>query len=302
MLSAPLRSPHVSKLLSPLIGVAAVGLVVGCQVTTPAAAPTTSTSISTTAAPSVAHSIDIDASDFAFSAPATLPAGLVSVRLTNHGQEPHHAQLLRLNDGVTFDQFAAALQQEGEGALRLVSGEGGPGTIEPHGSSEVTLDLKPGTYALACFVAGSDGVPHLAKGMLKPIQVTQPTTATPATAPDVKGTFTMKDFTFDMPASLPAGRATYKVINAGPQLHELNIVKLAAGKTVQDVLAWENAPAGPPPFEAAGGINAFSADGSGYLTLDLQPGTYLAVCNVPDPASGLPHSHLGMLKQFTVTA
>ena len=248
------------------------------------------------------RSIDIDASDFAFAAPETLPAGLVSVRLTNHGQEPHHAQLLRLNDGVTFDQFAAALQQEGEGALRLVSGEGGPGTIEPHGSSEVTLDLKPGTYALACFVAGSDGVPHLAKGMLKPIQVTQPTTATTTTAPDVQGTFTMKDFSFDMPATLPAGRATYKVTNAGPQLHELNIVKLAAGKTAQDVQAWENAPAGPPPFEAAGGINAFSADGSGYLTLDLQPGTYLAVCNVPDQASGQPHSHLGMFKQFTVTA
>src|SRR5919205_417196 len=64
--------------------------------------------------------IDIMASDYAFDAPDTLPAGLVTVRLMNHGQEPHHAQLLRLNDGVSFDDFAAALEAEGESALRLV--------------------------------------------------------------------------------------------------------------------------------------------------------------------------------------
>jgi hypothetical protein len=61
------------------------------------------------------------------------------------------------------------------------------------------------------------------------------------------------------------------------------------------------APSGPPPFEAVGGIESFSAGGSGYMTLDLQPGTYVAICNVPDPASGISHAQLGMIKQFTVT-
>jgi hypothetical protein len=83
-------------------------------------------------------------------------------------------------------------------------------------------------------------------------------------------------------------------------MHELNIIKLAPGKTLQDAREWENAPAGPPPFSAAGGINAFSADGSGYMTLNLEPGNYVAICNVPDPGTGVPHSHLGMLKEFTV--
>jgi hypothetical protein len=46
-----------------------------------------------------------------------------------------------------------------------------------------------------------------------------------------------------MPDSLAAGQVTYKVVNTGKQIHELNIVKVAAGKTVDDVLTWEKAPA-----------------------------------------------------------
>jgi hypothetical protein len=282
------------KLLPPLIGLASLVLVLGCQAVSPAPTPT-ATAASTAAGSKL---VEFDASDYAFEAPETLSAGLTTIRLVNHGQEPHHGQLLRLNDRVTFEQFTAALQQEGEGALRLTSAEGGPGTTGQHGTSEVTLDLKPGSYALACFVAGPDGVPHLVKGMLKPIQVTQP--GVTASAPTAQGVFTMKDFSFEMPTALRAGKATYKVVNVGPQMHELNIVKLADGKTAQDLLVWQNAPAGPPPFAAVGGINAFSADGSGYMTLDLEPGTYLAICNVPDPRTGLAHTHLGMIKQFTV--
>src|SRR5262249_471282 len=120
-------------------------------------------------------------------------------------------------------------------------------------------------------------------------------------APEVQGTFTMRDFTFDMPATLPTGPATYEVVNAGPQLHELNVLKLTPGKAAQDVINWQTAPSGPPPFEAVGAMEAFSAGRSGDMTVDLQPGTYVAICNVPDPASGVSHAQLGMIRQFTVT-
>jgi hypothetical protein len=277
-----------------MLGVAAIALVLGCQTVVPA---------QPTAAPApAARIIDFDATDFAFNAPETLPAGRVTIRLSNHGAEPHHGQLMRINDGVSFDQFAGALQAEGEAALRLVSLEGGPGAIMPHGLSEVTLDLKPGPYVLACFVAGPDGVPHLAKGMLKPLQVTESGAPVSTTTDTSTGaTFTMRDFSFSMPDTLAAGAHTYKVVNAGPQPHELNILKLAdASVSDQEVQAWLKDPSGPPRFEAFGGINGFSADGSGYMTLNLQPGTYLAICNIPDPATGLAHAHLGMLKRFTV--
>jgi hypothetical protein len=243
--------------------------------------------------------IDIMASDYAFDAPDTLPAGLVTVRLMNHGPEPHHAQLLRLNEGVTVEEFSSALQTEGEAALRLVTVAGGAGALDPHKTTDVTLDLAPGTYVLACFIASPDGVPHLAKGMLKPLTVA----SAPAQASkpsDVNGTMTLRDFSFDIPDTVPAGEVTYRVVNDGPQPHELNILKLAPGKTTQDVLAWQADPSTPPPFEAVGGMNGLGAAIDGYMTVDLQPGSYVAICNIPDPGSGQPHSRLGMIRAFTV--
>ena len=117
----------------PLVLAAAVALVLAAN-----AASTQPTAHAAAATPPV---VDIMASDYAFEAPDVLPAGLVTLRLMNHGQEPHHAQLLRLNDDVTFDQFAAALQTEGEGALRLAALTGGPGAIEP--AQERRGDARP---------------------------------------------------------------------------------------------------------------------------------------------------------------
>jgi hypothetical protein len=36
--------------------------------------------------------------------------------------------------------------------------------------------------------------------------------------------------------------------------------------------------------------------------LDLEPGTYVAVCWVPDSRNGMPHVMEGMLDVFTVSA
>jgi len=47
-------------------------------------------------------------------------------------------------------------------------------------------------------------------------------------------------------------------------------------------------------------MQGLSAGGSGYLELDLSPGSYIASCDIPDPVSGKPHSELGMLMEFEV--
>jgi hypothetical protein len=291
-----LRTQPVSIVRPVMLAVLAAGLCFVCLLAY-AGLPSAQANPASSVAPPV---IDIMASDYAFDAPDAIPAGLVTIRLMNHGQEPHHAQLLRMNDGVSFGEFGAALQSEGESALRLTTLTGGPGTLDPSKSTEVTLDLTPGQYAVACFVSGVDGVPHLAKGMLKPLTVTaadaQPETAAPQSA----GTLNMRDFSFDIPDTLPAGTNTFTVVNAGPQPHELNILKLAPDASLSDLQAWQPSQGTPPPFEAIGGMNGMSQGESHYMTLDLQPGTYVAICNIPDAGSGVPHSRLGMVRQFTV--
>ena len=249
-----------------------------------------------TVAPKV---VAIDAHDYAFVAPDVIEGGLVTLKLKNLGHEVHHAQLLRLKDGVTFEQFTNAMK-EGEAAVfPLITAEGGPSIIGHGGASEVTMDLRPGNYLLACFIQSQDGVPHLAKGMIRPFQVTEAKVA--ATAPTTSDAVSMVDFGYTMPKTLPAGRSTLKVVNDGKQWHEISVMRLAPGKTIEDVKRYLSGPPdGPPPGEPVGGMQGLEPGASGYMTLDLQPGEYVGLCFIPDPASGKPHVHLGMIAAFTV--
>lgn len=271
-----------------------------CSPAAPAAAPSAAPT-EPAEEPNSIPEITIDAADFSYTAPDSINAGWVRIKLTNGGKEPHHVQFLRLNDAVTLEQFQEALQQ-GEGpALALVKNMGGVGAIAPTGSAQAIVNLTAGDYVLICFVPSpSDHVPHLAKGMIKHITV-QESTGAAAKEPTADLTVMMKDFLFDLPETLPAGPKIIKVINNGPEPHELNLLRLAEGKTVEDVKQFLAAPNGPPPFMPVGGINGLDAGLSGYIEFDFQPGTYVAICNIPSPkAEGHPHSTLGMIKAFTV--
>ncbi len=254
--------------------------------------------VQSAAQPASGRIITIDAADYSFTAPETIAGGLVTLRLTNSGHEAHQAQLLRLKDGVTVEQFMAALPQGERAIFPLFTVEGGPSVIDHHGSSEVTLNLRAGQYLLACFLPSPDGVPHLAKGMLKPLRVTAPAAA--AALPEVGSTITLYDFAIVMPATLPAGRSSHRVVNQGQQWHEVAVVRLAPGKTAADVTSFLRQPAGAPPFTWQGGMQGLEVGGTGIMTLDLQPGEYAALCLIPDAASGTPHLHLGMVRPFTV--
>ncbi len=240
------------------------------------------------------------ASEYTFEAPAELPAGRAWIQLVNDGAEAHHLQFVLLNDGVTLERFQSELQQKGEGALVLTSFPGGVGVLSPHGGhGRVLLDLTEGQYVLMCFMPDAEGVPHLAKGMIVPIRVAAGDVADNA-EPRADVTAALKDFTVQIPAEVKAGQQLWKVTNEGPQPHEIMIVRLAEGKSKDDVAHFMHAPQGTPPFEWLGGMQALSTGQSGWLELDLTAGNYAAFCQVPDFASGTPHHQLGMLTAFTV--
>jgi hypothetical protein len=240
--------------------------------------------------------------DYAFVAPAQIEAGLVTITLVNEGAEPHQANIGRIQDGKTFDDLTAALGQSEAAGLALLEFVGGPNTIPPGGRQQVTINVREGLYALLCFVPSPDGTPHIAKGMIKPLQVVAPPSQQLAPEPQTGANATMRDFSFTLPSPVQAGSYTWKITNEGPQPHELTLIQLPPGKTLQDVTAFLQSPAGSPPYQDAGGIGAMAAGKSGWAKLDLQAGTYAALCFVPDPASGKPHFALGMLSEFRVAA
>jgi plastocyanin len=243
--------------------------------------------------------VAIGARDYAFDAPDSVQAGVASYTLRNQGPEPHHAQFLRLNDGVTMAQFGAALMQGPEAALPLVSTRGGPGAIDAGKTQEVTLDLPAGQYVMVCFIESADGVPHLAKGMIKPFEVTPPPTGAQPPASD--STIVMRDFSFTLP-QMQAGERTITVVNQGPQPHEASLIKAPAGVTLSQLTAALMDLSAPPPFmpEDDGGIQAMNVGQTGWMTLNLSPGAYVFMCFVPDPVSGKPHAELGMVAPFEV--
>jgi hypothetical protein len=242
--------------------------------------------------------IVIRMTDNRFAAPATARAGFTTIEIVNDGADLHHAQMARLNPGVTTAQALAALRKGLEAFVPLVTLVGGPGLVAPHGRERVSLTLQPGDYLLLCFVE-TNGVPHVASGMVKPLRVTGAVEARWAQAPG--GEIIMHDFRIEFPKGFD-GRGTYRVVNRGAQPHEAIFFKLMAGKTVEDVRAFfaQQHPAGPPPAAPMGGVQAMSHGGVNYYQPQLPAGDYAVVCFVPDLASGKPHIALGMINAVMV--
>ena len=245
----------------------------------------------------------VTAVDDSYQMPSMSPlkAGLVTIRLRNAGTQPHQATIVRFHDGVTFAQFATAFAHGGSGAaMALVDFEGGVNTVDPGTTAVAYSKLTAGNYALLCFVQGPDGLPHAAKGMVMPFQVVGP--AHSVRTPQTKGTVGLSSYKIHLPAGF--GHGLYAVTNSADEPHELAIVKVAAGKTPNDVMNFlmETTPSGPPPFSGVGGVAALSPGLTSYGAADLKPGHYVALCFVPDDqAPHLPHFMMGMFQPFTVS-
>jgi hypothetical protein len=114
-------------------------------------------------------------------------------------------------------------------------------------------------------------------------------------------TVTAKDYSFEAPTEIPAGPTTFKLVNRGPSLHHIQLVKLDEGKTADDFVAALKA-GGPPPRWAsmAGGPNPPEPGSTTTTTVLLEPGNYAMICFIPTP-EGIPHVMKGMAHPLRVT-
>ena len=264
----------------------------------------------TPAAPPV---VTITATDFAFSAPDTIAAGLTTFRLVNHGKEPHQAVIFTA-PGKSFTELETAAVLTGSGPAAEAKWfqtfvamqpafPGSPGAVLAPDSVVITSNLAPGNYLIACFIPSPDGKWHVQKGMFRRLVVTPAASGATATAePKSDITVTLSDYTFATSTPLTAGTHTIRVENAGPQLHELTIERLAPGKTLADWQKWAaGGMKGAPVSMPVGGFTGPDKGKVGWLTLTFTPGNYLFLCYVPDVKDGAPHLMHGMVKLMTVS-
>lgn len=240
----------------------------------------------------------IHAKEFAYTAADSIPAGWTNFRLVNDGTTLHHMQIARLDSGKTMADLGAAMKKPTDPLPAWVVLVGGPNAPNPGAESNASLNLQAGNYVMLCFVDTPDHVPHVAKGMIRPLTVTASTA--PGSEPAADATVDLSDYAFTVTGNLTAGHHVIKVNNKGPQAHEVEVVKFAPGKTAKDLAIWGEKFEGPPPGDAIGGVAGLATNSGGTFSVDLVPGNYGFICFYPDAKDGKPHMAHGMVKEFKV--
>lgn len=190
---------------------------------------------------------------------------------------------------------------------------GGPGLTAPGFVSETTVDLGPGTYIFECYVKDADEEFHSFNGMIAQLTVTDERSEATAPEPTMEVTIAQPEaggLTFDGNAS--SGEHTVAIrFEEQPEFgyehllgHNVQLVKLedANDEALLEALAlwldWRQPGAfafrAPEGAEFVGGAMEMPGEHTAYMHVDLSPGDYAWIAEVPAPVEK------GMVQTFTV--
>jgi hypothetical protein len=114
------------------------------------------------------------------------------------------------------------------------------------------------------------------------------------------------DYAFSqLPATVPAGPTLFSFENRGKVRHEMSMILLKPGVTLQQILDLPGSATGRATAESLIGllIARPGEAGGGQLLVDLRVGQrYLVVCSLKDMPEGQPHAKLGMVTIFEVVS
>lgn len=260
-------------------------------------------SITTLAAVSAAETstaVIYTARDYEFDGPERIAGGWSTVTLLNRGKDLHQIQFLKLPEGKTAADFRAEMTANPTRLPRWALRRSGPNSVVPGEQTLAIVHLEPGEYVLVCGIPDSHGIPHVVHGMLKPLHVAA-APPRPAEAPSADQSITLADFSFELSGPITAGTHTIRVVNKGGQAHEVVVVKLAPGVSVEHFLDASRpgvafSPAGTP----IGGLVGLDPGREGYFRAEFPPGHYGLICFLPDLVRRAPHFTRGMLLDFDV--
>lgn len=275
--------------------------------------------------------VEIIARGMTFEAPDEVPSGWVTFRLRNESDMIHFALIERMPEGTGLaeqqEQIAPIFQDGMDllnagkpdeaiaafGTLPEWFGEiafvGGPGLTSPGLTSEVTVHLTPGRYLLECYIK-TDGIFHSynpdadSYGMMHEFTVVDRESGLRAPEPSLELSISAEGgISFDGDAR--PGRQIVAVHFEDQQPHEnfvghdVNLVRLEDDTDLDELVVWMDwtQPTGletPAPAQFIGGTEELPAGSTTYLNVDLRPGRYAWIAEVPRA------DEKGMLVTFTV--
>lgn len=293
--AAPVR--RLTVLLAVLVTLLTAGLAAAQEATPPAPA-----------ALAGYPELRIRATDDALELPTQVPAGRYLLTVENASGGLAGAYPIRRPAGLSAAEMQAGIQA----AIATPEGRvpewfyetvavGGP-FAPPGAQTQTVVDLEPGPY----------GVLNPGTAVVATLEVLADPGATPVGQADPAADLAveMREFAYvGLPERVAPGPQVWAVTNTGGQPHELALLRAPASSTFEQVMAALMAPpeATPPPgglgfadLAPVGGVGYLSPGRTAWGVLDLAPGTYVALCFVPDRATGLPHAAMGMVAVFTV--
>jgi len=120
----------------------------------------------------------------------------------------------------------------------------------------------------------------------------------------------MKEYTFELPDTVSSGPQIWDMGNTGTQPHFMVLFGVPDGTTMQQVLHTVNTfVTGTPEADALGFEDLHDIYDTSFISpgqhlgiqLNLDPGTYAAICFFTDKDTGQLHAMMGMISVFTVS-
>jgi hypothetical protein len=218
----------------------------------------------------------------------------------NHGSEIHEAMLVKLPQGMTADDYVAAVRAGSlfpAGSLDY----SGPGLTSPGESVEVWSKLDPGNYIVICWNAG-----HAKTRKPHPFTVQYAISDDAPPKEDV--VLKLVDYRFELTGRLRKGTQVLRIETPGPSMHEVDIFRLHEGKTVADVRHWRKEDeGGPAQADAMGGmLDSHDIHRVGWLRKNFTPGRYVLHCAMPVTATPqttnqeITHADVGMVQEIEI--
>ena len=183
---------------------------------------------------------------------------------------------------------------------------GGSGLIAPKHTSETTVKLEPGYYVMECYVKMPNGKFHTSMGMIKEVIVTDEDSGNIPPAATVNVAISSKEgIVFDKTIlkgeQVISVKFNDQIVHENFVGHDVNLVKMVDTTNLKKLESWMNwadpkgliTPA-PNGFTFLGGVNNLPAGYTGYFKVNLTPGNYALVSEVPNAISK------NMLKTFSV--
>jgi hypothetical protein len=226
--------------------------------------------------------IVIEATEYGYDLPEEIPAGTITFRFTNAGEQPHEYGLVRLDEDQSGDGIKELLVS-GEDFPKGTTDEAGVPVLSPGLSVGMTREFEAGTYAFYCYLPTPQGAPHVTEGMVATFEATTPPNDSPPPQPEL--VITVDDKGFDVPP-IEAGSRLVQFRNEGDKKHEFALISFESGKGERDLGKWfESGYQGDPPALFPGGIQAIPPMTSVVMKIDFESGRTYTLEDFPNKMS-----------------